>query len=425
MVAHRSGSTAALTTSLPVDMGCLDQTHAHGQSRDATDHPQDNVQITCYNITMVRPIRYRSIVDALRTRIQNGDFAPGDRVPSENELAVRHSVSRPTAGRALQELVRAGLLERRVGAGTYVRDRSPSGPTTVPRSYGLLVPGLVGTEILGPICTEVTRVCQDVGAVVLWPEPTDVIDAVGEADRLTRLYLERGVDGVFFAPLEAAADRQTENVRIAATMRSKGIAVVLLDRDVLEFPDRSDYDLVGIDNFQAGLRLTQHLIDVGRQRTCFLAKPHAPSTTDLRAAGAREALRRAGITVGSQWQLSGAPNDEGFVRRFLDRDRPDAVICSNDLTAALLIQTLLRMEVSVPRDVAIVGFDDVAYSTLLSVELTTMRQPIRGIARAALRAMTDRLEGSQMEPQQILLSADLIVRQSCGAPRTNLPHAES
>jgi DNA-binding LacI/PurR family transcriptional regulator len=286
------------------------------------------------------------------------------------------------------------------------------------------VPGLVGTEILGPICTEVTRVCQDVGAVVLWPEPTDAIDAVGEADRLTRLYVDRGVDGVFFAPLESAADRQTQNVRIAATMRSAGIAVVLLDRDVLEFPDRSDYDLVGIDNFHAGLRLTQHLIDVGRRRTCFLAKPHAPSTTDLRAAGAREALRRAGITVGSQWQLSGLPNDEGFVGRFLEQDQPDAVICSNDLTAALLIQTLLRMELSVPRDVAVVAFDDVAYSTLLSVELTTMRQPIRGIARAALRVMTDRLEGSKMEPQQILLSADLIVRQSCGAPRTNLLHAE-
>jgi GntR family transcriptional regulator of arabinose operon len=368
---------------------------------------------------MAKPSMYQIIASTLRTRLVNGEFGPGDRVPSENELALRHSVSRPTAARALQELARTGLLERRVGSGTYVLDRSLSGAATSHRTFGLLVPGLGGTEILDPISKAIARVSQDNGAVVLWSDPTAKIDAVDEIDRISRLYLGRGVHGVFFAPLESDPNREAENLRITTMLRSAEIEVVLLDRDLVEFPGRSEFDLVGIDNFHAGLRIGQHLLDVGRRRTCFLARPHAPSTTDLRAAGAREAMRRAGIATGTSWQVSGAPNDDEFVRRLLDRDRPDAVICSNDFTAALLIQTLFRLGVSVPGDVAVVGFDDVTYSTLLSVALTTMRQPIHGIAVAAVRAMNDRLDNPTLEPRQILLTAELMVRQSSGAPQSD------
>ncbi len=67
-----------------------------------------------------------------------------------------------------------------------------------------------------------------------------------------------------------------------------------------------------------------------------------------------------------------------------------------------------------PGDVAVVGFDDVRYSTLLSVALTTMRQPFRGIARVAVGAMRDRLESRSTEARQLLLDAELIVRQPCG-----------
>jgi len=359
--------------------------------------------------------RYQEIAHGLRARLLKGDFLPGDRVPSENELATHHAVSRPTAARALRELVQAGLLERRVGSGTYVRGTG-SRRASPSLTFGLLVPGLRGTEILDPICSEVSRVCQENGAAALWLERTDSEDdPVGEADRALDLYLRQPVAGVFFAPLESAADRQTTNVRMVESLRSAGIPTVLLDRDILEFPDRSAFDLVGIDNFQAGLEVARHLLIEGRRRTRFLARPHAPSTTDLRAAGAREALRRAGAIVDAEWQLSGSPTDEAFVRHFIDQHRPDAVICSNDLTAALLIQTLSRLKVSVPDELAVAGFDDVSYSTLLSVELTTMRQPIRAIAAAAVHAMMERLADRSLPPRQILLHAELIVRQSSHA----------
>ena len=371
--------------------------------------------------------KYREIVTAVRDQLAAGIYRNGDRIPSENQLAMRFGVSRPTAARALRELAAAGLVERRAGSGTYVRHPEVEREAST-KTFGLLVPGLGATEIFDPICTEITRVCQEEGSVVLWgdaarrgkpPRPGD--DAL-EVDRLCRYYLERRVDGVFFAPLEASAEREAENIRVAAALRDAGVAVVLLDRDVLEFPGRSEFDLVGIDNFQAGIHLAEHLLRVGHRRLIFFARPHHPSTTDLRAAGCREALRRAGSELADSdaFQHSGDPSDEASLRALMNSVRPDAIVCSNDLTAALLVVALAHLGIHVPDGVAVVGFDDVKYSTLLSVGLTTMRQPYHGLARVAVRAMNDRAREPDLDPRQLLLNAELIVRQSCGTAREHV-----
>lgn len=357
--------------------------------------------------------KYHEIARALRRQIEAGGYVPGERAPSENALARRFGVSRPTAARALRELESAGLVVRRAGSGTFVRAREADVRVAgAGRTFGLLVQGLGATEVLDPICTEITRACQSQGSTVLWGGVDRPSDAVDELARLSRYYLQRQVDGVFFAPLETAVERERENVRVASELAAAGIAVVLLDRELLDFPGRSDLDLVGIDNIDAGLRLGAHLIRMGHRRICFLSRPHHPSTTDLRVLGVWTALQQAGVTPLGNWRVSADPLDLDVVRDVIAR--ADAVVCSNDLTAALLIQSVQRLGASVPADLAVVGFDDVGYSTLLSVELTTMRQPCQEIARAAVAAMHDRLDHRDMEPRQILLKSSLVVRRSCG-----------
>ena len=360
-----------------------------------------------------RAVRYPEIVAALRELIASGTVRPGDRMPSEHQLARRFGVSRPTAGRALRELEAAGLVQRRAGSGTFARDAATGQRG---RTFGLLAQGLGATEVLDPICTEITRRCQAEGSTVLWGDDSPPLEGVAELDRLCRYYLEQGVDGVFFAPLESEPDRERHNLRVVAALRSAGVQVVLLDRDVHDFPARSDLDLVGIDNFLAGLHLGEHLLALGRERLLLLARPNHPSTTDLRAAGCAAAARRHGLTPPSTILVSAEPADDAAVSALLADHRPDAIICANDFTAALLLQTLSRLEVRVPADVAVAGFDDVRYSTLLPVQLTTMRQPCRAIARAAVRVMNERLDDPSTEPCATLLRAELVVRRSCGSP---------
>lgn len=360
---------------------------------------------------MARTPKHRKISETLKQQIAAGKYKYGKRLPSEIELARRFGVSRPTVARALRDLHDSRLIQRLVGSGTYLmvpaRERSVNNPTVL----GLLVPGLGNTEILDPICNEITRFGQSNEIEVLWGDASDPAISAEHAEALCDQYIERRVSGVFFAPLETGSDREAVNLRISKELADAGIAVVLLDRDVPEFPNRSQFDLVGIDNFHAGMILTQYLIGLGRRRLLFVARPSFPSTTDLRLAGCREAASRAGVPLPREH--FGDPSNVDFVRGILEPDPPEVIICSNDCTAALLIQTLTNLGLRLPNDIGVVGFDDVRYATLLAVPLTTIRQPCREIGQAAVRAMQQRIQEPTLPPRQILLPAELIVRQSC------------
>lgn len=360
------------------------------------------------------PPKHRFIFDTLKQQIDADHYSQGKRLPSETELAKRFGVSRPTASRALRDLEHLGIIERRAGSGSYLRPPAAA-PSKAPKStFGLLVPGLGNTEILDPICNEITRFSQSLGCTVLWGDTVVAVSTGEDVLALCRQYIELKVDGVFFAPIEAIPNRETVNRTVCSMLTEASVAVILLDRDVLEFPQRSQYDLVGIDNFAAGYVLTEHLLAHGNRDFRFLARPDFPATTDLRLAGCREAISRAGLPQTEPLAWFGEPTDVNFIREMLSPSMPHAILCSNDQTAAKLIRTLSNMGVSLPRDVRVAGFDDVRYATLLTVPLTTVHQPYRAIGQAAVRAMQKRIHHADRVPQQVLLPFNLVVRDSCG-----------
>jgi DNA-binding LacI/PurR family transcriptional regulator len=359
--------------------------------------------------------KHRFIFEALKEQITAGKYAEGRRLPSEAELAARFKVSRPTAARALRDLQALGIISRRAGSGSYLNDSVAWASKRLKQTFGLLVPGLGNTEILDPVCNEITRFAQSLGCEVLWGDSADPVTTAEDALALCGQYIDRKVDGVFLAPIETVPDRAGVNQRISKMLHDASIPIVLLDRDASEFPARSQHDLIGIDNFSAGFVLTEHLVGLGNRSFRVLARPGYPSTTDLRLAGCREALNRAGLTQSQRFEWFGEPNDVEFIKNMLSPNPPNAIICSNDQTAAKLIQTLSLLGVRLPQDVRVVGFDDVRYATLLSVPLTTIRMPCRAIGRAAVRAMQERIRHPNHTPQEILLPFRLVVRNSCGA----------
>lgn len=359
--------------------------------------------------------KYTKVFEALERAILEGKFASGKRLPSESELCQRFKVSRPTAARALRELQQMGVITRRAGSGSFLTPPNAVTPAAS-RSLGLFVPGLGNTEILSPICNEITRFAQSQGCSVLWGDAGTPIVSSDAALRLCKQYIERPVDGVFFAPIESIPDRELWNRRLADAFIQRGIPIVLLDRDLGEFPSQSEFDLIGIDNVTAAIALTRHLLDLGRKRICFFARPHFPSTTDLRLLGCREAIRSFGLRAKYQLAHFGDPGDPQFVSQMMKVSSPDAIICSNDQTAAILMRSLTRLNCPVPEMVAVVGFDDVQYATLLTPALTTIRQPCIEIARTAVRTLLDRINDPGLPPRHIQHCAQLIVRQSCGTP---------
>ena len=91
-------------------------------------------------------------------------------------------------------------------------------------------------------------------------------------------------------------------------------------------------------------------------------------------------------------------------------------MAANDRTAARLMHTLIDLGYSLPRDVRLVGIDDLEYASLLPVPLTTFRQPTRELGAAALSAMLDRMASQDLPTRDILLQGTLVVRRSSGAP---------
>ena len=196
---------------------------------------------------------------------------------------------------------------------------------------------------------------------------------------------------------------------------SAGIIVVLLDRDLHAFPDRSTFDLVGIDNFRGGYLAAEHLIKLGVRDIVFVARPFSASTVRARQAGVMSAMNAHGIPVAQDFLQTGDCTDIDFVRRFTADNRRAAAICANDKTAAELMQSLARSNISVPQDFRVVGFDDVRFATLLSIPLTTVQQPCRDIAITALHAMRERISEPALPSRSLLLPPRLVVRESCGA----------
>jgi GntR family transcriptional regulator of arabinose operon len=362
--------------------------------------------------TEVRAPKYQQILETLQREILSGRYQPGQKLPSEAALVRRFGTSRITVGRALRELHHAGLIHRRAGSGTYL---ATSGSSDGGLLFGLLIPNLAGTEIFGPICQGMSEAPQARKNALLWGNITRDPATKGEqAWQLSQQYIAKKVAGVFFAPLERAAGTDQANQRIISALERARIPVVLLDRCFLPYPNRSRHDLVGIDHRRAGYMITEHLLKLGCRRIAFVAYSNSASTVAARIAGYREALFVSGAPVEPALVHSLNGDDESEVRRLMEMLNPDAIIGANDRTAGHLMHSLIRLNYRIPKDVRIVGIDDVEYANLLPVPLTTVHQPCREIGVAAVDAMVERVARPDMPVRDILLDCKLVIRDSCG-----------
>ena len=358
-----------------------------------------------------RVSKHRRVYEHLLANIESGALRPGDRLPSEAELGKMFEASRITVAKAVHDLQRMGLVTRRPGAGTHVLgEQKQTG-----RTFGLLIPELGLTEIFEPICNGMMRAQFAKPDALLWGNSsTSVEDSVKAAEQMAESFIEKKVDGVFFAPLELTSEKDTANRRIARMLDRAEIPFVLLDRCYMPYPERSAHDLVGVDNRRAGYIAAAHLLEHGATRLAFVGEERAANTVDARITGFYEALRAFGVRPDWEPVWRGSAADELFVRSMVDAARPDGIVCANDLTAARLMQVLMGIGVRVPHEARIVGMDDVRYASLLPVPLTTVHQDCAAIGAVAMATMLQRLEQPKMPVRDVLVPVRLVVRGSCG-----------
>lgn len=364
-----------------------------------------------------RDAKYARIFEALQRDLRAGRYPLGRPLPSEEALVRKYGVSRITAKRAMDELVRRGLVFRRRGSGSFATPaaRAESG------LLGLVMPSLAFGEVFPAICRALVRRAGEEGYSFLLgdisaPSPDARAD---EAVAVARSFVTRRVAGVIFQPLAFLDKPEGVTREILSLFDDAGIPVVLIDRDAGAGSEGRARDFVGMDNFAAGRALGEHLLGRGARRVRFLLRPHCASTIRDRLDGVASAL---GAARPRAFAIVAEPGDAAALAPvFRGRSRPDAVVCESDYVAAVFLATLSGLGVSVPDDVLLAGFDDVRFATAVSPPLTTVRQPCDDIARVAFATLRERMRDPTLPPRRILLSGSLVVRESTAAPPPSSP----
>jgi GntR family transcriptional regulator, arabinose operon transcriptional repressor len=353
--------------------------------------------------------KYQRIYQSIKNAIASGEFSVGQRLPSESELVNSFGASRITVNRALRELQLAGIIDRRAGSGSYVRAQPERSFT-----FGLLIPELGQTEIFEPICRGMALAEEtEHHHALLWSKALGNSELrESQATELCQRMVSEKVAGAFFAPLELTPTKDAVNQMIIETFDRAEIPIVLLDRDLVAYPARSRYDLVGIDNRRAGYAIAAHLLAVGCRRIAFICRPGSAPTVEARIAGYREAILASDGEWEPRFVQRIAPWDQDAVKEMLASVKPDGIVCANDFTAANLMKTLGALGVRVPEEIKLAGIDDVKYASLLPVPLTTIHQPCEKMGAAAVAAMVQRIHNPDLPARDILLDFHLVVRDS-------------
>ena len=346
-----------------------------------------------------------ALLRTLRKDILSGRYDLQKPFPSERALISRFKLSRNTVQHVLHDLVSDGLLTSRRGAGYFVTKLALS------RKIGLLVPRKGISEFFQPVVGEISRLAQQNGYSLLFGEMPKR-DPGGRARatiRLARDMVKQGVAGVIFQPNEGVGDAESINETVAAIFRNAGVALVLCDYDMVVPPARSEFDVVGSNNIEAGMRLAKHLIAGGARRILFVLPPNAATSHVNRCRGA---VALAVAEGGRCEAFEVSPDDVNAFRRRFRRNRPDAIACCNDKCAAECLRTLGKLGIRVPDDMPLAGFDDISIASLTIPSLTTIHQPCEKIAKTAFGRLLARMRNPAMDPMEITLDAPLVIRES-------------
>jgi LacI family repressor for deo operon, udp, cdd, tsx, nupC, and nupG len=186
-----------------------------------------------------------------------------------------------------------------------------------------------------------------------------------------------------------------------------------------EIPDPKVNSVI-TDNRLAAKRAVKYLAELGHTRIAHVIGPSRNKSTNERHVGYQEVMQELGLAVRPEWLYQGAYNTESgaaAAEQFLAAEvRPTAVFCGNDEMATGFIHRMRVAGVECPRDISVVGFDDVSYAPYYNPPLTTVRQPREEIGRMATSTLIDIIEGvSDREPIHVVLSSELVVRESTRA----------
>ncbi|MGO1837946.1 MAG: LacI family DNA-binding transcriptional regulator [Candidatus Microbacterium stercoravium] len=268
--------------------------------------------------------------------------------------------------------------------------------------------GLIVLDAQNPFFADVARGAEDAAAergLAVLTGNSD--EQPSRENAYLDLFEEQRVRGVLLSP-------SSETLEAAQRLRDHGIPVVLVDRTA----PGSDFSAVAVDDERGGFIAASHLLEHGRRRIAFVGGQRALRQVDDRFAGASRAVSGVPeatiehVTTDQLTVLAGREAGSVIAAR-APEDRPDAIFAANDLVAVGVMQALVMIgELRIPEDIALIGYDDIAFAQSTVVPLTSIRQPAGLIGTRALEVLAQLIEDPRRAPETIEFEPELVVRAS-------------
>jgi LacI family transcriptional regulator len=325
------------------------------------------------------------------------------------EIAKRAKVSTATVSRTINRVPTVDpALAKRVmkvveDMGYYPNTQARALVSGKSRIFGLIV-----SEITNPFFPEIVQAFEDIAVqnhyeILL----TSTVHDPKRMELAVRRMIERRVDGV------AILTFGMEDPLIA-DLRFRKVPLVFVDVG----PQAAGITNIRV-NYQQGIReAVSHLAKLGHKRIAFVAGPTHLKSAMARRLAFETSMRESGLPIAQELIVTGDHKVEGGVAALAQlvalAKRPTAILCSNDMTAVGVMREAYERGITIPRELSVIGFDDIRLSEFTTPPLTTVRMSQNLLAEYAFQALRGEAEGRDVSPngKEVELETGLIVRGS-------------
>jgi len=311
------------------------------------------------------------------------------------------SISRALNGKeGVSEETRKKIMEIADELGYQPNELARGLVNKVSKTIGVIIPD-INNPFFGEIVTGIIEAAKENSYdVFLCISNWDI----GDEKEYFSALMKKRVDGIIVKPAGNESLESYDRIRTP---------LMIIERH----EKSSDRNSVEVDNELGGYMAVRHLLDCGYKKPAVIIGKEDMKASNRRLAGAERALLEAGDTLDSGRVVKGSFSIEGgraaAKELFDSRADVDSVFALNDLIGLGVLQYLSENQVKVPKQVGVIGFDDISYAGLPQIQLTTIRQPKRELGRILCETLLTEINGKEGDaPINITLDPELIVRKT-------------
>lgn len=353
--------------------------------------------------------KYEGIVRWIREQIEAEELQPGERIESEYQLCDRFGVSRQTVRHAIAVLEKEGMIEKRRGSGTYIKESGIIGVRRKKTMQIAVMTTFVQEYIFSGIIQEIENKMSSAGYGIQISITNNSVEK--ERFILKSILDKKRVDGIIAEPTKSGLPNP--NLDLYRHIMEQGIPVIFINSYYPELKAPH----VSLDDKMAGKMATEYLIQCGHREIAAIFKAD-DGQGHRRYAGYIEALMEADIRIKDErvvWidtedvRNRNMREESSWILRRIQGCT--ACVCYNDEVASSLAATCLEQKIKVPDKMSIIGIDDSDLANYCEVPLASVKNPIRELAKKAAEEILDLMQEKEV-PDSVELKPEIINRSS-------------